>query len=1137
MGPNGSGKSNIADAVQWVLGEQSAKNLRGAKMGDVIFTGGEKASPLNFAEVSLELENQGDLDLPYDLVKVSRRIYRDGENEYKLNGKKVRLKDIRELFLDTGIGKDGYSVIGQGRIDEIINSSPKDRRAIFEEASGISKYKYRRDESQKKLDKVKDNLDLIQRDRDYKKRELGELEVYAENFKKNQALTEELNKKAIFYLEGKTSSLNEKLSKSQKVLDDLNDKKACAKADLDKLNYQNLPLMTGIDDLTEKISQGEGRVTSLKRNVDKTQSDLSLLDQDLSYNKKDLERTEREVEGKSQREETLKNELIEAEKNLKANEDDLKSLLQEQKATEEALAFEKAEREEINKSLAKLRPERKALAKEIYDLDLEQKTRDRLEEEKKARRLEAQKRLEGLSQDIKIAREDYDKKKSALGKLSEDLANLRETQDGEGKKQADLLADLDKVKSLQNANLISLKEELSSYKIQKRLRESNEGYAYSVQEFLNKAPRDLYLDTLANLIGVKKGYEEVIDTLLGPALQNIVTRTKKDGGDLIKFVNREKLGRLTFLPIDSIRGYKKERPASPEVLAMAYELLDFDPSLSQIIYHFLGSTVLVKDIDSAISLSNKYQGYRIITLDLDIINTWGSMVGGRTKRGGKNLTLLNRDEKLKTSKEKILTLKKEEADLKENEETLQKTLASLKKDLESLEAKIKEKSEAEISGKIDLEKASYRLEGLRKEEDDLKASLEEVGGGEDLSSYADLKEKEELLDKEIGDLEASLKEKEEGISSLEKDLLKKSSAIEMAQRDRNLFSNKVEGAKVDLANLKEDLRQQARVVASLEEKVKTLEEDLAGKNKAGQKAGEDLKREEEALDDLREELKNKSSENSSLLQKIEARQAEISDLDLKIVKEGYNLDTIKRQEETIFDEVSPFLTGDMEELREKFKEEKREEVKKADLLALQKSLNQIGYFDEKSLETFTQAKEDFDFLDRQKKDLEASGKDLEKLIQKLEVTMKEEFAQNFEQINQNFQKIFKVLFLGGEAKLSLDGEDKLTAGVEIYASPPGKSRKNISLLSGGEKALTAVALLFAIFELNPAPFSILDEIDAALDESNIKRYIDYLRTLSDKTQFIIITHRQTTMKLAEEIHGVTIEDDGISKVYSLDFEK
>ena len=1142
VGPNGSGKSNIADAIKWVLGEQSVKSLRGKKMNDVIFQGSDEKKPMNMAEVNLSFDNKDRaLSSDYDLVKISRRIFRNGDNEYRLNGKRVRLKDVKELFLDTGIGKEGYSVIGQGRIDEILNSSNQERRNIFEEASGIATHKYRREESLKKLSKVDDDLEIIQREWEYKDKDKNKLEIEAKNFDKYHEIEELLDEKSFYFYISRSKSLEEnniELTNKIKNIQNLQDEKT---REFDEVNESLLPIAESIRELEKKYDKTCQEIINNEKNIDKLTNKIQLDGQKLSYNQKDLERNINDFKSYDEKIKKYKLSLEEQKNKLKQT----KILIENLENKNKELSDNKVESHEslskIKNELINLEKSDKKLKKLIYDYDIDQKTRLILKEQRDQNNKEIKKKILEFEKEISSLKNDLlnheEEKKVISEKIIENKKEINQVKE----KISDKNSQKNILEKSINQNNLSCKEEISKYKIQKSILERNDGYFYAVSDFLKKTKNTeiekYYINTLANLITVKSGYEEVIENLIGSGLQNIVTWSKKDTREIINFVNNNKLGRITFLPLDSIKQNKKARVNEKEVIAMAYDLVSYDDKLENIVNHFLSNTVVVKNIDDAISLSNKIKGYRIISLQLDLINTWGSMVAGVNKSRKSNINILNRNKKINEIKKRIVRLRNERNDLLDSFNNIDSEIEKNNNLLNENKHISFELNEKLSSINILVERKKYQIETLSKRYLELKESLNESLEDEDFKDIEKIKSDLEVVRKKVNNLNEEINIKNNLINDLSNEIFKNKNSIEINKRDLNILENKINEDQNSLVNLEENIKLNQKLKSSLEKTLEDLEEEINFSKNKIKSSKDNLQKLKENKLKVSKEIEEKKKSNHELLSLSKKIENDLNEYSMKIVKFNYKLEAISKDLKNLEDEIRPFISKPLEKLKENRYNDKDFSVKKEDLFYLQKKLGNVGFFEENSKENYKKINDEFEFLDRQKVDLEESKKDIEKMIKKLEDEMKDEFIKNFNIIDEKFQRIFKELFMGGNAKLSLDSNDLLDAGIDISACPPGKSTKNISLLSGGEKSLTAVALLFAIFETNPAPFSLLDEIDAAMDESNIKRYIDYLKSLSNNTQFIMITHRQTTMQLAEKIHGVTIGDGGISKIYSIDFEE
>ena len=1141
VGPNGSGKSNISDAIRWVLGEQSAKSLRGAKMNDVIFQGGENKNSLNLAEVSLNFKNTDHaLDIEYDNVVISRRIYRDGENEYKINGKKVRLKDVRELFLDTGIGKEGYSLIGQGRIEEIISSSNLERRALFEEASGISKHKYRRDEASKRLSKVTDDLEIIEREWEYKAKDLKKLEAYAENFNKWEKLTGDLESMSLHYYKNKSVSISADIKDLDKKIKNLNQTLGLSEKEYNTLNKNLNPIKDEIEEIETILNDIEAKISRLERSIESKKNNIDLNTQKLLYNSKDLTRAKENLTSYENNLRDSKNDL----ENESKKQEDLISEIEKEKTSLSELLEKKenlaSENDELAEQIEILKEKKSLVDEEIQNHEINLRSKELFEKRRQEDIKASQEKLKSLEAEISSISQNLDelsKNKIAIINSIDQVSNDINSKNEEIREFANKLDDSKNKLSRIN---VDLKTAINQYKFNKEAYERNEGYFYSVSDFLNKTKsaklNHLYVDTLANLIKVNPGYEEVIDNLMGAGLQNIVTQNKNDTRDLINFVNKNRIGRITFLPIDSVSGTMKNRPNEPEVMDMAYELIDFEDRLSNIIYHFLGSTVVTKTIDDAISLSNKIKGYRIITMNLDVINSWGSMVAGSNKNAKNHTGILNRSAKLETSRQEITNLKKDYEFLENNIKNLNKNIELSSNNLADIEANFKHLNDKHNQINSEIANLTYRLENLNRQRDEIVGSLDTSDDGFEIKDIKTLRDQSLKINTKLNEAIEKHDSNNKELTSLISLISKKENNIEILNRDLNMIKNSILRLNDEIKNLSQSIEMETRVRSESGGSISDIE-------KENEKLASEIAKFESIIGTLKSERNEKAKTkslkekvNKDLLANAKSLEESLNNIRLEKIELTYKLESKSKELENLKDEIKPFISIDIEELESEIDIDESLKVSKTDLINLQKSINNIGYFTEDSLHEFTEAKDEFEFLDKQVKDLKESKSNIEEMIKALESQMKDEFKKNFDIINEKFARIFQTLFMGGEAKLMLDDEDELKAGVDIIARPPSKSLKSISLLSGGEKSLTAVALLFAIFETNPAPFAILDEIDAALDETNIKRYIEYLKNLSVGSQFIMITHRQTTMQLAEEIYGVTIGEDGVSKLYNIEFE-
>ena len=962
VGPNGSGKSNIADAIKWVLGEQSVKSLRGKKMDDVIFQGADDKKTMNMAEVNLSFNNKDRaLSSDYDLVKISRRIFRNGDNEYRLNGKRVRLKDIKELFLDTGIGKEGYSVIGQGRIDEILNSSNQERRNIFEEASGIATHKYRREESLKKLSKVDEDLEIIQREWDYKNKDKNKLEIEAKNFDKYIEIESLLNEKAYLFYANKSKSLNEKnkdLIEQIKILKNNQEEKT---REFDKINESLLPIAENIRDLENKYKNLNQSILDNEKNIDKYTNKINLDRQKLSYNKKDLERNNSDFKSYDEKfknyELSLKNQKdkLENAKNIIRNLEEKNRNLSDKKDKSIDLLYS------IQKEIERLKKEGEDLNKLIYDYDIDQKTRTILEKQRFENNKIINEKIQELNSDLSNISKDLNELEKEKENLSKDIEEKNTNLEKIKEKILNEINKKDDLEKAINQNKLSCKEEISNYKIQKSLMERNEGYFYSVSDFLKKTKNTeiekLYINTLANLITVKSGYEEIIENLIGQGLQNIVTWSKKDTREIINFVNKNKLGRITFLPLDSIKQNKKARVEEKEVIAMAYDLVSFDSKLENIINHFLSNTVVVKNIDDAVSLSNKIKGYRIISLNLDLINTWGSMVAGVNKARKSNINILNRNKKINEIKSRINKLRNERNELLENYNSLNIELEENQRLRQKKEDELVKANENLIDIRSIFDKKNYQKQSLIQRIDELKESLKESKEEENFKDIEKIKLKLSNVKKEDEILKEKSIENSKLINDLSNEIFKNKNSIEINTRDLNILENRISEDENSLLNLKQNIEFNQKMKKSLEESLINLEKEISAcENKVGD-TKEKVREDEKNKIKISMEIDEKKNSNHKLLSLSKNIENELNEYSMKIVKFNYKLEAISKDLKNLEDEIRPFISKSLEDLKENNYENSSKQIKKEELFNLQKKLTQVGFFDENSKEDFEKAQE------------------------------------------------------------------------------------------------------------------------------------------------------------------------------------
>lgn len=1147
VGPNGSGKSNISDAIMWVLGETSVKTLRGKKMEDVIFSGTNKRKPLGFAEVTIVFNNEDRaLNIDFNEVSVTRKMYRSLESEYLINSSKVRLKDIKELFMDTGIGKDGYSLIGQGKIESILSTKPQDRRAIFEEASGISKYKSKKLEAENKLKRTEDNIirlsDIISEiasQEENLKIESEKAKLYNYYFEKLKILDLNISKRdlkrLLNYLEGKkndiknyekqTKSFRESLGKSLVKENEFKNQIQKINEIIEEKNSTNLENTRQVESLTGNIKLLKERnralnnsILNANNNIDEIKSENSQYEQSINLSKEIIDKEIIKFK-------ELNNRIQDIDKNI----NDLEKKYSISNESEKSL-----EENRIN-----LLTEITSITRDIDNLGM-------LIDEKNLRIDGLKGNIDKLETNIKEilnSLDDYKEKLSSNKSLFKKLEEEKNKNEGNFN---NINLNLDAISKKSN----ELKNEYESDILKKKtlinIIENFDGYSKSVKQFMNfTKKRNLFSNSLIGPVGenlsLKKEYEIAISVALGGNIQNIIVKDEKSVKNMIDLLNEESLGRVTFMPIDRIKSYSNNFDLSPfknsGILGFADQLITTKKDLQEIFKFLLGKIVIAKDYKSALNFSNEVnKSYRVVTLNGESLNIGGSITGGSSKN---NSSLLFRTNELKRINLKIENLineiKEGEINIKDLSDSASKLSIKISKaeeDLQEISNNNQKYENTILNLKNIYENTKYNCERYEQEFNELSDSIKN-----DKDKIESLKKVKEVKNKELNEINEDLKDYRSSQDSHNSEInkikdLKANLSIEVNEINLNIKINKekiinfedlIKSGELKLNSLNENIFTYNESICENENKIKDLNLELASSSKKTncdvkelQKAKEDLKVLEIQLNDLKNSndiVKENIFENEKKLiginNDIERAKNEYEDICLR-VKENYEVD-IKDFGEVQIDSV----------------QKAREDIKD-----LKIKIKDLGNVNLSAIEEYEDVSKRLEFNIKQRDDLLDSKKELKKIISQLEESMSKIFKNSFTLITKNFDDIFKILFKGGHAELIIeDEEDSLNSGIEIKAQPPGKRFQSLSLLSGGERALTAVALLFALLKVRPAPFCILDEIDAALDDSNIKRYCEYLMTLDD-IQFILITHRKISMQICDILYGVTMEELGVSKIIS-----
>lgn len=1143
VGPNGSGKSNISDAIRWVLGEQSAKSLRGSNMQDVIFSGTEDKKQMNMAQVSIVLDNSDkSLPIAFNEVNVTRRVFRTGESEYLINKSPVRLKDVKELFLDTGIGKDGYSIIGQGRIDEILNGRPEDRREIFDEAGGISKNKYKKTEAERKLVKNEENIERLNSEIKVKQQESDLLEVQSNNAKEGIKLTSKLEILELNLLDKSIRKASEDLINDKSRLEYIDSMLSEESEKLSKLQNLINPVQIEISEMENKIENLRNTRIEQEKRLQILESDINLLNEKSRFYNTDIERISNDIIIKNKKQNQYSDDLINKKEKLENLEKNKELLIVKQKELDNKISELKKEISEKREKYSNLFENLENDKKILSNLQVDKNTKDQLDitnEKLKKSYLDEINLLEIKIKEIKEKNTDFENENiETNNKISFNTNKIEEVLSN----RENILNNINNIEIKQQKskdNLLMLK---SQRDILYRQYKSYDGYYKSVQNLLQNANRDntvkeKIIGVLADLISIDDKYKTALDVALGSSLQNIVIENENDGKFLIEYIKRNRIGRITFLPINKVNGYKTN-VSHPKMIDTLNNLVKFDKRIEKIIDYFLARTILVENMDDAIKVSNETNGFRVITLEGEVINSWGSMVGGSIFKKEQN-SLINRKKELEDINKKISdfesTVQKFDASINKEKEVLNDIIYKLQKlddDNKDL-LNIKDNIRYQIN-ELNIEK-TFNEKRLSEYKSLLK-NVEEELVVKDYSNIDDLVQSIKNDELEYENLGTTIEEKNKELTEYDKKLYSINSEIDIFERDKNLLLNDIENIKFDIQDINNNLENDKKSLDLIESELKNGEE----KSSKLISEKENIESSIESTDEIEKykmELSNKKANISKDFETIENLKNSISENEKEKFKLEIKIDNAEQKVNDLRNDYIETYSISNEDLDIKLENIEKVDATRKEVLQIKNRLSEIGYFNFESIERFNIVSEELQFMKNQYNDLVESREDIVNMISNIEKEMKLTFKEAFQKIQIRFNEIFKILFNGGEAELKLESGDILSAGIDIIARPPGKKLKSIALLSGGEKAMTAVALLFAIFETNPAPFCILDEIDAALDEANTKRYVNYLKSLTDKTQFIMITHRKASMEMADVLYGVTMEERGISKVITLLLEE
>lgn len=1148
VGPNGSGKSNVADAVRWVLGEQRIKQLRGASMQDVIFSGTETRKPLSYAYVAITLDNSDhQLAIDYDEVTVARRIYRSGESEYLINGTPCRLKDVNELFYDTGIGKEGYSIIGQGQIDKILSGKPEERRELFDEAAGIVKFKRRKAAAQTKLENEKQNLVRVNDILSELEKQVGPLEKQSEVAKVYLRKKEELKSLDInvFLLENKRlreqlASAEEKYNLASTELGETGEKYEGIKEEYERIQQEIESLDTAIEAAREQLTDTglmrgklEGEINVLKEQINSAHGSENHLNnrkaaleeeiagkeqekQDILTDKKDTDTQVQEIAEAAAKAkadlEAIQNKITELNNNIETGKNTIIGELNQRATIKSKMGRFDTMMEQINIRKAELNSR---LLRAKSDEAAREETVKKLEET-----------FETVTEELRQMTEQEAASELELGNIRENLtgldAKLRETQTRFHQEQS-------KLEALTN------------------ITERYDGYGGSVKKVMEQKEKEKgIIGVVADIIQVEAKYETAIETALGGNIQNIVTDNEETAKHMIGFLKQNRLGRATFLPLTSIT--KPQEFKNPEalkekgVIGMADELVGTEEEYRNVAKAMLGRIVVVDNVDNAVKIARKFDyGIRMVTLEGELLVPGGAISGGAFKN---NSNLLGRRREMDELEKKVKKLSEDITTYNQKIEDTKSKRNKIRMDLEALKTEMQRKSIEQNTARLNISQARERMEeeaesaqSLKLEEQEIETRIFEIRSGkesitQELAASEELEKttQEQILgfQKELESCRLEESEASAHAGEWEVKVEKMRQALDYKQANVDRIGGELERAQAELKEILEALTENAQEVERKKNNILEIEKTIAASHEnqdaSRKKLDEDLAKKEEL-----------SAKQKDFFRSREEMSERMNALDKEVYRLGEQKkkleDGIEGQINYMWDEYEITLS-DAAGLRN---EEMNDlPAMKREISGLKDEIRKLGNVNVNAIEDYKNLMERYTFMKTQHDDLVEAEKTLEGIIEELDTAMRKQFTEKFAEISREFDKVFKELFGGGKGTLELmEDEDILEAGIRIIAQPPGKKLQNMMQLSGGEKALSAISLLFAIQNLKPSPFCLLDEIEAALDDSNVGRFAKYLHKLTKNTQFIVITHRRGTMEQVDRLYGITMQEKGVSTLVSV----
>ncbi len=1148
VGPNGSGKSNVADAVRWVLGEQRAKQLRGASMQDVIFSGTENRKPLSYAYVAITLDNADrSLNIDYNEVTVARRVYRSGESEYLINGTACRLKDVNELFYDTGIGKEGYSIIGQGQIERILSGKPEERRELFDEAAGIVKYKRRKATAQKKLEDERQNLVRVNDILSELEKQVGPLERQSEKAKIYLKKKEEL----------KTYDVNMFLMEMERMetqLKTVEENMEIVGKDLEESNRSYTNIKAEYEQMEQDMEAADAQITALREELGNTTVLKGKLEGQINVLKEQIHTAEQSEEHFRTRQEAINQDKEQRLEQKAAYEEEKKEMdaQMQHMAEEKARVMEhfkkiQSEIERCTRGMEDGKNEIIELLNHKASTKARQQRYDTMQEQVNIRKAQLSKRLleqkseeEELEAVVEECQKRYEEAKAEYTKLIEEEQKLENNRKNWQIKE-------EEVKHALEQDTARYHREQSRLESLVNIAERYDGYGNSIRRVMEQKDREKgILGVVADIIKVEKKYETAIETALGGSIQNIVTNDEDTAKRMIQYLKQNRYGRATFLPLTSVG---KKQPQINEqalkeqgVIGIGSELVQAESRYQGLKTHLLGRTYVVDTIDHAVALARKYQySLRIVTLEGESLSPGGSMTGGAFKNTS---NLLGRKREIEELEKTVAQLKENLTKYRARMEEITTARELLKEDLEQLREDLKQAMLNSNTAKLNMERAKEQKEentsqygGLIQESREIEQQLAEITQNrqqiQEEISQADTREKE--IEEENSNFQKLLEEQ----NKLAEDSQKEVSRVQLEEANlvqkAEFIQENISRVQTELRKLEEELHQAEQEKLDSQADVDKKYHDIEEIKKTMEASDFTHGELEQKLSDKQKEKEEMSVKYKGFFQKQEELSKHINDLD----KESFRLNSQKEKFNESIENQTNYMWEEYELTRHHALELRNEEYDnptemKKQIAQIKDDIRKLGDVNVNAIEDYKNLSERYTFMKTQHDDLVTAEQTLLDIIEELDTGMRKQFMEKFQEIQVEFDKVFKELFGGGKGSLELvEGEDILECGIRIIAQPPGKKLQNMMQLSGGEKSLTAISLLFAIQNLKPSPFCLLDEIEAALDDSNVGRFANYLHKLTKNTQFIVITHRRGTMAAADRLYGITMQEKGISTLVSV----